>query len=403
MHLWTTGENGDEHADRARSLTWLLLEKIPFLLLSAGSAIVTVIAQKSGGALRAEYGLLLRVENALVSYLHYLGKALWPSKLAALYPFPRNGVATWEVAAAVLAIIAVTYATLFLTQKRYFAVGWFWFLGTLVPVIGLVQVGEQAMADRYAYIPFVGLFIAVVWGLEEWASVHKVPPSILGVAVTIWIFALTMTAHAQMKYWASTTELWSHTLEVTGPNFVAEDNLGAELIKDGKIEAARARFQRAIDINSRDPFSHLDAGVCDQRLGNFQGAIAHYQAALQLSSERLLRATALSNLGSSYRKLGNYDPARRNFVAALQIDPQNVISLIGLGLVAQKTGDLATASIYYSQATHAQPWGITYILLAQALEKSGRRADAKAAMDRAKQSSPDLESDQEYADRLLRE
>jgi tetratricopeptide (TPR) repeat protein len=206
-----------------------------------------------------------------------------------------------------------------------------------------------------------------------------------------------------MKYWASTTELWSHTLEVTGPNFVAEDNLGAELIKDGKIEAARARFQRAIDINSRDPFSHLDAGVCDQRLGNFQGAIAHYQAALQLSSERLLRATALSNLGSSYRKLGNYDPARRNFVAALQIDPQNVISLIGLGLVAQKTGDLATASIYYSQATHAQPWGITYILLAQALEKSGRRADAKAAMDRAKQSSPDLESDQEYADRLLRE
>jgi tetratricopeptide (TPR) repeat protein len=403
MKLGAIPTAATDSTDRTRSLPWLLLEKLPLMLLSAASGIITVIAQKGGGALRTQYGLPLRLGNAVIAYARYLGKASWPSKLAALYPFPRNGVPAWEVAAAALLIIAITCAALFLTPKRYLAFGWFWFFGTLVPVIGLVQVGEQAMADRYAYIPFVGLFIALVWGFADWAANHKIAPRYVAVGVTIWTLALALSAHAQMKYWANTTDLWSHTLEVTGPNFVAEDNLGAELIKEGNIEAARARFQRAIDINPRDPFSQLDLGVCDQRLGNLQSAIAHFHAALQLSNQRLLRATAFGNLGSSYRVSGNYEAARENFMAALRTDPENTVSLIGLGLVSQKTDDLGAAVNYYSRATNTQPWNITYILLAQALQKAGRAADAKAAMEMAKRAPGDLQAAQQYADHLLQQ
>ena len=269
------------------------------MLLSVGSGITTVICSKGGEHYGPDMDWAPLAQRTRRCYTRYIGKAFWPSKLAAVYPYPRDGVPSWQLGAAALLILAISCAVLFLTKKRYFAVGWFWFLGTLVPVIGLVQVGDQSMADRYAYIPFVGLFVAVVWGLSDWSANHKIAPRYLAVAVTIWASALAVSAHAQMKYWANTTDLWSHTLQVTGPNFVAEDNLGAELIKQGKIEAARRRFQRAIDINPKDPFSQLNIGVCDKKMGNVQSAEEHYRAALKLSVEPNLRLTAFSNLGFS--------------------------------------------------------------------------------------------------------
>jgi tetratricopeptide (TPR) repeat protein len=401
MNLGTIPTDASESPDQTRSLPWLLLEKLPLMLLSAASGIITVIAQKGGGALRTEYGFLLRLSNAVVSYARYIGKAFWPSKLAALYPFPRHGVPAWEVTAAALLIIAVSGAALFLTKKRYFAVGWFWFLGTLVPVIGLVQVGEQAMADRYAYIPLVGLFIALVWGLADWAANHKIASRYLAIAVTICTFALALSAHAQMKYWANTTDLWSHTLEVTGPNFVAEDNLGAELIKEGKIEAARERFQTAIDINPKDPFSQLNIGVCDKQMGNLQSAAEHYQAALKLSVEPNLRLTAFSNLGSLYRKSHDYQASRANYEAALRINPESGMTLMGLGLLAQTTGDAAGAVNYYSRGLALEPSDVGYILLARALQAAGRTSESSAALEQAKRLAPDFGAAQNEASRLL--
>jgi tetratricopeptide (TPR) repeat protein len=401
MNLGATPTDASELTDRARSLPWLLLEKLPLMLLSAASGIITVIAQKGGGALRNEYGLPLRVGNAVIAYARYVGKAFWPSKLAALYPFPRNGVPAWEVAAAALLIVAISGAALFLTHKRYLAFGWFWFLGTLVPVIGLVQVGEQAMADRYAYIPFVGLFIALVWGLADWAADHKLAPRYLAVAVTIWTFALALSAHAQMKYWANTTDLWTHTLEVTGPNFVAQDNLGAELIKEGKIEAARERFQTAININPKYPFSQLNIGVCDKKMGNLQSAAIHYQAALNLSVEPNLRLTAFTNLGSLYRMSHDYQAARANYEAALRINPENATPLIGLGLLSYKTGDAAAAVTYYSRGLALEPSDVGYVLLARALEAVGRKPESSAALEQAKRLPPDFGAAQNEASRLL--
>lgn len=403
MNLRAMSTDTTESSDRTRSFPRLLLEKLPLMLLCAASGIITVLAQKRGGALRTEYALPLRLGNAVISYARYIGKAFWPSKLAALYPFPRNGVPTWEVATAALLIIAISCAALFLTQKRYLALGWFWFLGTLVPVIGLVQVGEQAMADRYAYIPFVGLLIAVVWGLADWAGIQKITPSYLAVAVMLWTIALALGAHAQMKYWANTTDLWSHTLEVTGPNFVAEDNLGAEMIKEGKIEAARARFQNAIDINPKDPFSQLNIGVCDKKMGNLKSAAEHYQAALKLSVEPNLRLTAFSNLGSLYRMSHNYQAARANYDAALRINPENAMPLIGLGLLSYKTGDAAGAVNYYSRGLALEPSDVGYVLLARALEAAGHNSESSAALEQAKRLASDFGAAQNEASRLLAE
>jgi protein O-mannosyl-transferase len=401
LKMGATPTDTSDSTERTRSLPWLVLEKLPLLLLSAASGIITVVAQKGGGALRTEYGLSLRIGNAVIAYARYVGKAFWPSKLAALYPFPRNGVPAWEVAAAALLIVAISCAAMFMTHRRYLALGWFWFLGTLVPVIGLVQVGEQAMADRYAYIPFVGLFIASVWGLADWAANHKIVPRYLAITATICSFALALSAHAQMKYWANTTDLWSHTLEVTGPNFVAEDNLGAELIKEGHIEAARERFQRAIDINPKDPFSQLNIGVCEKKMGNIQSAAEHYQAALKLSVEPNLRLTAFSNLGSLYRMSHNYEASRANYEAALRINPENAMPLIGLGLLAYKTGDAAGAVNYYSHGLALEPSDVGYILLARALEAAGRKSESSAALEQAKRLAPDFGAAQNEASRLL--
>jgi tetratricopeptide (TPR) repeat protein len=397
------GSNGSTTSSPhpARALRWLVLEKVPLLLFSAASGVITVIAQKSGGAFRTQYEFPLRAENAVVSYARYIGKLFWPTRLAALYPFPRNGVPAWEIALSVLVLLAISGAVLLQRHRRYLAVGWFWLLGTLVPVIGLVQVGEQSMADRYAYIPFVGLFIAIVWGIGDWAESRRIAQRYTAFAALLALVVLAAVTRTQMKYWESSTALWAHTLAVTGPNFVAEDNMGAELIGEGKIDAARVHFQAAIDINPQDPFSQLDIGVCDQRMGDLQSAIAHYQAALRTSTETLLRSTALSNLGSTYRLAGNYDAARENYTAVLRSDPQNVVSLIGLGLIAQKNGDFNGASSYYSRAAAAEPWAVNYLLLAQALHKAGRNSEAAAAFEQAKRIAPSLDADQNEVKGLL--
>src|SRR5579862_4517908 len=398
-----TGDPESASSSPATSVAKLVLEKIPLLLFCVASAAITVIVQKSGGALRAEYPFPLRLENALVSYARYIGKMFWPSHLAALYPFPRHGVPGWQVVLATLVVLSVSAVVLLQAQRRYLAVGWFWFLGTLVPVIGLVQVGEQAMADRYAYIPFIGLFIAVVWAVADWAKARHIPAMYPAAASALAIMAMASVAFAQMNYWQSSAALWTHALEVTGPNFVAEDNMGAELINQGNIPAARAHFQRATEINPEDAFSQIDIGVCDKKMGNLPGAIGHYQAALQLSAAPSLRSTAYSNLGSLYRLSKNYPASRDNYMASLRIDPDNAMALLGLGLVTQKTGNLTDAIADYSRAMAVGPSDVGYVLLARALEAAGRTPESAMALEQAKKMALNFDMAQTEAARLLAE
>jgi len=392
------GAKGDQ-----RTWTRLILEKLPLLLLSAASCIVTMIVQKAGGAIHSNYPFRDRALNAIVSYTAYLRKAVWPNDLAAFYPHPQHPPSYWKMALAVLVLLAVSYAVATFRSKRYLVVGWLWFLGTLVPVIGLVQVGEQAMADRYAYIPFIGLFVATVWAMGDLIAHKRIPTAYVVMASALTISGLSARTHVQVGYWKDTITLWTHAIEVTENNDMAHDSLGAELIDQGRIREAATHFEAAAAANPKDAFSQLDLGVCEKRQGHLEAAMQRYQAALRLSSEPSLRATAFGNIGSVYRATGDYAKARESYESALAMIPNNKFAYIGLGIIAQKTGDYAGAVEFYSKAVKVEPSGPEYLLLAQALEKTGRRQEADAAYDKAHANSRDWTATEQAVNHLLHE
>jgi tetratricopeptide (TPR) repeat protein len=387
---------------RSRMGFWrLTLEKLPLLALSAASAIITVVAQKGDNAIKLQYSLQSRLENVAVSYCLYIVKAVWPARLAAMYPHPIGLIPWWKVVLASAFLIGVTIVVSLRPRQHYLLVGWFWFLGTLVPVIGLVQVGDQAMADRYAYIPLIGLFIAAVWGLSDWLQLRRISSLVPAIATAIILAGLAVATSIQIGYWHDSYTLWSHALAVTHDNFIAHDNLGADLLNEGKPQEAEEQFEAAAGINPRDAFSMIDLGVCEKRLGNPEAAISRYQSALRVSTDRTLRSTAFSNLGSAYRQKGSYVLARQNYEAALNLLPDNDLALTGLGLVAQQTGDLAGAIDSYRRAAEAAPSDISYLLLAQALRKSGKTADAEAALSRAQKMSRNWDDAQRAVEGVL--
>ena len=231
----------------------LALEKLPLLALSAASAVITMRAQQAGGAVRttAEVSFGARIATAIWAYAMYLWKMVWPARLAPLYPHPGDSLAAWQVVVAAAVLIAISVAVLRLRTRRYLLVGWLWFLGTLVPVIGLVQVGEAAMADRYAYIPLIGIFVMIAFGAADWAEQKKFGRWAAVPAAAI-LFALALATHRQIGYWQSNYDLWSHTLAVTENNFVAENNLGGALILEGREEEAHASLRgRGADQSQR--------------------------------------------------------------------------------------------------------------------------------------------------------
>jgi len=405
LDYWPLGRAGTLTATQGQGRAWtrLLWEKVPLFALSAASAVITMVAQKAGGAMHNEYSFWDRVLNAIISYWCYVEKAIWPSRLAAFYPHPDHSLAMWQVATSALLLLSITATVLMLRKNRYLTVGWFWYLGTMVPVIGLVQVGEQGMADRYSYIPFVGLFIATIWGIADLARARRIPAIYLAFAASVAIAGLSVAAHAQIGYWKNSVTLWSRALSVTEGNFVAEDNMGAELMDRGNFQEAKAHFQAAAALNPRDAFSQLDLGVCEKRQGNIKAAVERYETVLRLSADSSLRATAFGNLGSIYRASGDYVHARESYDSSLRLLPDNKFALIGLGLIAQKTGDLAHAVDYYSQAVKAEPSDKEYLLLAQALEKAGRLQEAQAAYGQAQKISANWNATEQAVNHLLQE
>lgn len=399
---WPLRRLGSPTLRQGRAMSRLMWEKVPLFALSAASAAITMIAQKGGGAIHNEYSFWDRLLNALLSYGRYLQKAVWPSRLAAFYPHP-DPLPVWQVAISAILLISITATVLVARKKPYLAVGWFWYLGTMVPMIGLVQVGDQGMADRYAYLPFVGLFIAAIWGIADWASARRIPAIYLALAASAAIAGFSVAAYAQVGYWKDSATLWSHALSVTQDNFVAEDNMGAELMEREGCQAAMAHFRNAAAINPRDAFSQLNLGACERLQGNIQPAIDHFETVLRLSADASLRSSAFANLGSVYRAAGDYVLARQNYDSALQLLPGNKLALIGIGLIAQKTGDLALAIDYYSKAVAVEPSDSEYLLLGQALARAGQAREAQAAYDQAQRISPDWNATQQSVDHLLHE
>jgi hypothetical protein len=201
----------------------------------------------------AQFPISVRIENAIVAYAMYLWKMIWPLRLAPLYPHPGNSLRAWKLVLSALVLASISALVFLFRSKRYLVTGWLWFLGTLVPVIGLVQVGDAAMADRYAYVPLIGIFVMMAWGLAELADAKRQNLTWRVVPTICTLIALGIATEVQLSYWSNDYELWSHTLAVTGPNFGAHNNIGTALMGLGQGEEAYAHFQTAAGINPSDP------------------------------------------------------------------------------------------------------------------------------------------------------
>jgi len=393
---------GGRIVSKVQPVWWLCLEKLPLLALSVGSAIVTMMAQRAGGAVVSTVtrALPIRLENAIVCYARYLGKAVWPSRLAALYPYPHS-LPAWEVALSALVLLIVTWGVLKFREHRYLLVGWFWFLGTMVPMIGLVQVGNQAMADRYAYLPLIGIFVMIAWGLGEWAVRRQVSAKYLALAGLGAIIALSAVTYVQLGYWHDDFSLWTHTLAVTERNFVAENNMGSTLTRQGRYDEAVPHFRAAADIEPDDAASQLNLGIYAQQHGDLQQATARYQLALRLASDPQLRGSAFANLGTVYFALHDYPRAQENFEAAMKLNRVFPVVLLDLALIAEKAGDWNHAIEYFARFVAIEPSDVGYLLLAQALDRGGRAGDAKLAYQQAQRLSNDMNQAQRTVGKLL--
>ena len=302
----------------ARSLSWLVVEKLPLFALAAVGAFVTAKIQVEGGGINPNTTLALRLENALLSYVRYVAKAFWPAGLANLYPVPVSLLKLWQVFGAFFFLLAITALVVVAArQRRYLLVGWLWFLGTMVPMIGLMQLGRHAMADRYAYLPFIGLFIMVCWGAGELYDRMAATPGAssadwMARACAVLLLVLAMVAHRQVGYWENSETLWTHTIQVTSGNYQAEDNLASELMFRGQYHEALEHLRVGEGIDPSYPLTHFHIGLCEQQLGNLPAAVEQYKKVIDLTESDLahnsnigLRHAAFENIAVAYRDLGD--------------------------------------------------------------------------------------------------
>jgi protein O-mannosyl-transferase len=296
-----------------KSLFWLIKEKIPLLIICAASALITMKAQRVGRPQHWPYSASIRLGNAIVAYVRYIGKAFWPSHLAIMYLHPGYSLKYWQVAAAALVLLAITVLVIVGRRYRYLLVGWFWFLGTLVPTIGLMQVGRQALADRYAYQSFLGLFILICWGAADWATRKHWPRAVLPTASIAILLGLAVIAHRQIGYWSDNLTLWSHAAQVTTDNWVAEDMVAGILLTTGHRDEAIAHYYVVAALNPTDSGSNLAIAIYEQGRGHLQEAIRRYKLALIEMDDPLEQAKLYQNLSIAYRDAGQIPESAEAF------------------------------------------------------------------------------------------
>ena len=309
-------------AFEVKSLFWLVREKTWLFLFAVFDALMTLNAQ---GVTRGEqhFRLAVRLENAIVSYVRYLGMAFWPRSLAPYYPHPGDSLSGWQVVGAAVLLLAVTAAVL-VSRRRYLVVGWLWFLVSMVPMIGIVQVGDQALADRYAYQPFIGLFVMICWAAADIAERLRVPPLALKIVSIGVLFSLAITSRAQVNYWKDDVTLWSHAVMSTKENVVAEFHLGRGLWEKGDLAAAMPHLRRAYQLSPEDQWCNLELGLAEHQLGNFAAAIDYYQRILALKNATPeIKHAALKATASAYQALGDVNRARAFHQQADQFKQQH--------------------------------------------------------------------------------
>jgi len=308
------GTNGLEPMRPATFLT-LAIEKLPLFALALLDAAITLQVQGTG---RAQH-LGTRIANALVAYVRYIGKMFWPEWLSISYPHPGNTLPAWQIAGAAALLVVITLLVV-VSRRRYLVVGWLWFVISLAPMSGIIRFGDQAMADRYAYQPLCGLFIAICWSVAEFGEERRLPATALATASIAVLLALSALTSRQINYWRTDLALWSHALDVKPDDATAEfwvaQNLGAE----GREAEAVQHLQHALAANPHNGYGNLQMAFYQHRRGDLPKAIFYYQAALQdPTSTAAIRRRALINLGHCYGKLGDTERAQQSFDAAAKI------------------------------------------------------------------------------------
>lgn len=332
----------------------LILEKVPFLILAGVASVVTLVAQQHGGAVRSleSFPLGIRIANALVSYATYIGKMIWPQDLAVFYPHPRT-LQIWQALGAAFFLACVCFLVVRAGRRRpYLMAGWLWYLGTLVPVIGLVQVGSHAMADRYTYVPLIGLFVMISWGMADLATRWRFGRPVLGISTGVVVFALIVSTWFQVGHWHNSETLFKHTLKVTANNYIAHNNLAIAMVEQGKLEEAIDHYSEALRIKPRYAKAHYNLGIALMRQGNVQEAIAHYSEALRIKSDY---AAAHNNLGKALAAQGNLNEAIAHYFKALRIEPDNATAHGNLGVALAEEGKPKEAIRHFSEALRITP------------------------------------------------
>jgi tetratricopeptide (TPR) repeat protein len=380
--------------------TWsrLIFEKLPLFVLSATSCVATLLAQKQAldASLKPPFGE--RVGNALVSYVIYLGQMIWPARLAVLYPYPEGHLKVAPVILALLLLLVISVA-FFLWRKRYpfLLVGWLWYLGMLVPMIGIIQVGSQVRADRYTYLPQIGLYILCAWGAMELVHRWHRGRIILAAAGLLIITALITRCYFQTSYWRDTETLWRHAIATTASNYIAHNNLAQFLSQSGRYDEAIAESREALKIKPDLPAAHNNLGVAliqsKQGGGTALGqnsideAIGHYRAALQFKPDF---KQARSNLGNALLQKGQIDEAIAQFRKALEVDAQYAQAEFSLGKAFWQKREINEAIAHYQRAVEISPdYAEARHNLGNAFVSKGKYSEAIANYQAAVHIRPD--------------
>jgi protein O-mannosyl-transferase len=372
----------------------LLLEKIPFLVLSAALCVITYSVQQRGGAVLGVNNLSVhsRADNALLSYVRYLGKMFWPQNLAALY-LRAGDWPPWEVAAAALGLLAVSALVVAQLRPRpYLAVGWFWYLGTLVPVIGLVQAGMQSMADRYTYIPFVGIFLIVSWGGAELAQAGRRPVFAFAAALVALTACLAVTSR-QLTFWKDSETFYQRMIDVMPGNYMAHYNLGNLYSLEQRTNDAFAQFSDALDAEPNYADAHNNLGGLLLASKRYDDALAHYRTALRLDPNFIRYfnlANALADAASARHDTNEFAQAVQTYRQALQLNPASSQAHHNLGLTWQAQGRDPEAVSEFQDAVRLDPtFEDAQLSLAAALSRAGQFDQAAAHYRAVTQLEPD--------------
>jgi tetratricopeptide (TPR) repeat protein len=328
---WPLGRIREEGSNVGRQLFKLAVEKIPLIVLSAVSSVVTFVAQKGAVGETEQLSVLARINNAVVSYVAYIWQMLWPVRLAVFYPHPENRLPLWEIIASLLLLICLTVLAIAVRKQRpYLITGWLWYLGMLVPVIGLVQVGWQGHADRYTYLPQIGLYIAGTWAFADLTASWRSRRVLLGAAALLVVAALSCSAWIQTSYWRDSETLFRHALAVTANNDVAENNLGIVFLRQGKVDQAISLLQAAVDLRPDNSPAHENLAKALLQKGQVADALVHYRKLLKLQPDNI---EVHNIVGTALIQQGRIREGVEEWQKVLAIQPDNGNAMSNLAWV----------------------------------------------------------------------